>query len=134
MLVNPVEEDWWNFLTLDTTSGLITPRFLPTGVEDERGIETLNVFKALTFESVIEGRHRTIAQLKNAAQAAVSEGDLRTTRERLLAAVRLDDYGVTAWFTLGPGATEEPFASLRAHRQLWRRFVRLSVAQQYGLS
>jgi uncharacterized protein (TIGR02646 family) len=134
MLLNPVIEDWWDLLTLDTSSGVVAPRFEASGVENRRGRNTLDIFKALTVEAVIEGRHRAIVALSDSAIKAVSEGDTRSTRKAVGSAVRQDDFGVAAWFALGPGVHEPPFSDLRtAYPGLWRRFVRATIAHQYGI-
>ena len=132
MLVNPVEDNWWEFLTLDTGSGVMAPRYLETGFLDPRGLETLKVFKPLTYESVIEGRYRSIERLREAVQLAVDAGDNRETQKALGEAVTCDDFGVAAWFALGLGADEYPFDALRTNAALWQRFIRLTVRQQYA--
>lgn len=133
MLVNPVTEDWWHFLSLDTSSGVMAPSFDSGGEENARGRETLSVFKALTVEAVIEGRYRAIAALRDAAEEAVTRGDTRATRKALGTAIRQDDYGVASWFALGPGMHEPPFSDLRSGVPgLWRRFVRSTVSREHG--
>jgi hypothetical protein len=133
MLLNPVIEDWWEPLTLDSSSGVVAPKFDASGAENARGRETLNVFAPLTWESVVEGRYRAIAALKEAVELVLAHGDSRSSRQVLGKAVREDDYGVTGWFALGPGMHESPFAELRAGSPaIWRRFVRAAVADQYG--
>jgi hypothetical protein len=56
-----------------------------------------------------------------------------TERGASRAAVRRDNYGVAAWFALGPGIHESPFSNLKAQLpRMWRRFVRAATANQYG--
>jgi hypothetical protein len=131
LLVNPVEENWWDFLTLDTGSGVLAPRFDAAGHMDPRGAATLDVFRPLTYEPVIEGRFRSIERLRKAAQKTIDMGDAREAEEALGQAITHDDFDVAAWFALGPGAQEEPFATLTKDHCLWRRFVRLTVRQQH---
>lgn len=134
-LVDPVREDWWRFLSLDTASGVMAPAFSPAGEESKRGRDTLDVFSALTFEAVIEGRHRAITELRKAAADAVTKGNTRATRASLGKAVAHDEYGVASWFALGPGKDEPPFLDLRTGEAgLWRRYVRMTVAREHGAS
>jgi hypothetical protein len=56
-----------------------------------------------------------------------------TERGASRAAVRRDNYGVAAWFALGPGIHESPFSNLKAQLpRMWRRFVRAATANQYA--
>lgn len=132
LLVNPMEEDWWEFLTLDTGSGVLAPRFDAAGAIDQRGTATLDVFKPLTYESVIEGRFRSIKRVRKAAQKALDSSDFQEAQKALSEAITQDDFDVAAWFALGPGVQEEPFATLLTRTRFWRRFVRLTVHQQHN--
>lgn len=132
-LLNPVTENWWSLLTLDTATGVLAPRYVGGGF-DPRGKDTLEVFQPVNFESVIEGRCRAIRRIRRAADAAVDEGDKPDTRTALARAVAEDDYGVAQWFALAAGRDESAFAALRVTRPgIWRRFVLTTVARTYGV-
>ena len=131
-LIDPTAEDWWDHLVLDTATGVMAARYGPAG-QDPRGIDTLEVFGPLNFESVSEGRFRSAERLREAGAKALSQGDTVAVRANLVKEIRLDDFGVAAWFALSDGQGEEPFVSLRAAEpQLWSRFVGSVVQQQYG--
>jgi hypothetical protein len=78
LVINPVDEDWWLHLVLDSATGIMVPRTLPDDSLDPRGVETIKVFRALTFESVIEGRLRSIRRLRDAVEAPIFGDDARS--------------------------------------------------------
>jgi uncharacterized protein (TIGR02646 family) len=131
LLLNPVEEDWWSHLSLDTASGVLAARFATDGSPDEKGLATLRVFRALNHEAVIEGRYRALSALKDSAAAVVADQN-RGTISKLGKAIATDDFDVASWFAFGPGQEEAPFSELRILKAEWRRFVSMAARRQYA--
>ena len=122
-VLDPTVDDPWGHLILDTATGVVAPRYLD-GELDVRAVITLQLFKALTWEEVIEGRGRAIRRLRDGAHAIAEQGDTPRSRAELLRAVAEDDYGVARWFALWDGRVEDPFHAIRTGSpSLWRRFV-----------
>jgi hypothetical protein len=122
-VLDPTVDDPWAHLALDTSTGLVAPRFVNSDL-DARGNATLRLFKALTWEEVIEGRARSIRRMRGAGAGVAVEGCSANLRKEFLRAVGEDEYGVARWFAVWEGQREEPFRALKSHcPELWRRFV-----------
>lgn len=134
LLLNPVDDDPWDHLILDTGTGNLAPRFLAEAVLDRVGEETIKVIAPLNFESVTEGRRRAIRRLRAAVCQLISSGDDPDARRRLRQAVEDDDFGVAAWFFRAEGRAESPFAEFRASwPAVWRRFCAWSAREDHGI-
>jgi hypothetical protein len=109
----------------------LTPRWNDIG-EDPVGVATIEVLEPINYEAVGEGRAKTARRLaKEAARLAANPASAEACRS-LMQEIRDDDYGLSAWYFVWEGRTEEPFASLQAAvtSAVWRRLVRMAYRQQ----
>ncbi len=123
LLLNPTEEDPWDFLYFEPTTGILTARFdkehnqpNPKGAHTtDRRILPLNI------ESVTEGRLRTRRNLQRAVMAFLRDPAAGSSpaeaESTLVQAIRdNDDYGLVVWYFLRDGNSESPFADLKRNR------------------
>ncbi|MFF3496866.1 hypothetical protein ACFYWS_36635 [Streptomyces sp. NPDC002795] len=127
LIIDPTRIDPWDHLILDTANGLLAPRFLDDDF-DAMGEATLDVLTCINFESVTEGRKRVIRRYYEGVERVLEGGGSPGRFAALAREVREDEYGVSAWFALREGATEERFRVLKENfPHCWRTFVRLAL-------
>ncbi|MGW6740277.1 HNH endonuclease signature motif containing protein [Streptomyces sp. NPDC055025] len=127
LIIDPTRVDPWDHLILDTATGYLAPRFLDDDF-DPKGEATLDVLSCINFEAVTEGRKRVIRRYYEAIDRILEASDSSTQFAGLAREVREDEYGVSGWFALREGATEEKFLQLRKNSpHCWRKFVRLAL-------
>ena len=118
-IINPVDEDVWDFFFIDEF-GLLTPRFdVTANSQSPRAVSTRDIL-SLNREAIQESR---TARLKD-LQIRVSESidlykNAKITKEHLVAKIaewREQPFqpDVADYFLAGPGKSEEPFCSLFA--------------------
>ncbi|MGF1342891.1 HNH endonuclease signature motif containing protein [Streptomyces flavovirens] len=126
LIIDPTRVDPWDHLILDTTTGLLAPRFLDDDF-DAMGEATLDVLSCINFESVTEGRKRVVRRYYEAIDR-VLEASGPKAFAALAREVEEDEYGVSGWFALREGASEDKFIQLReSYPNCWRTFVRLAL-------
>jgi uncharacterized protein (TIGR02646 family) len=127
LLVNPTEEDPWDFLFFEAGTGLLTARF-QTDIDapNLKGAHTTDSeVLPLNIESVTEGRLRTKRNLQRAVNIFlrdISNGiSAPEANSNLLQAIRdNDNYGLVIWYFVRDGCSESPFDLLkRDHSNLW---------------
>jgi uncharacterized protein (TIGR02646 family) len=127
MLLRPDQDFVWDFLYLDTETGVLTERYdVETGGVNKRAEETLRVFKVLTFEPVIESRRATYRQLAHLCESYL---EARTERHKtgLVRAFKEDFHGVSSWVTRSDGQSERIWRELKARDdRLWRRLASIA--------
>jgi hypothetical protein len=118
MLINPIDENVWDYFFLDDTHGQLVPRvdeqtgeFLPKAINtrDLIGLdrETLRVRRKTRFANLKQSVEQLIASLSEAA-TTVAEA-----RERTMALIDEPfQADVADFFLRGPGRSKEPFHSL----------------------
>lgn len=127
LLLNPFDDNFWDFFIFDITTGEVSPRWRSQTQEDPRALATLEVFSALRDEAVTEGRKISALRLVRSATAMSSGGDASACRD-LVQEFQREEYGVAAWFTRYEGSAAAPWAGLKAAKPvLWRRLVALST-------
>src|SRR5262249_19093369 len=73
LLLDPTSDDPWTALVYDSKTALLTPRWLSSGIEDERGTETLKVISTLTNQAVTAGRRRAHQRLVRSVDAFLAD-------------------------------------------------------------
>lgn len=130
LLLNPIDEDPWEFLYFDSKTGIVTARFDSSGVENGRGKHTCdqNVLP-LNIEAVTEGRKRTARNLKRAVDHFLLRRHVPNAIEELLTAIRdNDDYGLAEWYFVREGIGEPPFSNFKASDgDAWSRATRIAT-------
>lgn len=127
LIIDPTRIDPWDHLILDTTNGLLAPRFLNNEF-DVMGETTLDVLACINFESVTEGRKRVIRRYYEAFERVLETNGSPFQVSGLAREIREDDHGVSTWFSLREGAAEKLPQQLKVkHPQCWRTFVRISL-------
>jgi len=122
LLIDPTQDQPWDFLFFDPDTGEITARWdITTGEENPRGWSILEILTSLRHQAVTEGRRRTALRLRRVVRAFLSrwgggggepsEEAVRDLQESIDDAT---DYGIAGWFFLRDSRDEEPFRSLRA--------------------
>jgi len=121
LLINPVEEDPWDFLFFEQDTGLLTARYdAARDVQNPKGAHTTDsTVLPLNIEAVTEGRVRTRNNLRRAIRAFIVSSQngnpsAEAQRELLEAINDNDDYGLAVWFFLKDGKDDPPFCVLRA--------------------
>lgn len=131
LLINPFEDDPWSALFVETNTGVIVPRYLPTG-EDPRGIKSLELLAPLGSSAAEIGRAKSARRLRKAAQEVVRQGI--AAGPGLLEAVDEDDYDMASWFLLWEGRDRPEFFAVRSqHGRLHRSFARRVVRKRQGV-
>lgn len=128
LLIDPTADDPWDFLFYDTATGNITARYdLRVDGVDPRGKETMDAIPALGNEAVVDGRLRTVRNLKKAVRAFLRHGEEDVARARLdlLESIQDNDaYGLVGWYFRRDGQDESPFTELRSlHPEVWGEIV-----------
>ena len=120
LLINPVDEDPWNFLFFEATTGILTARYdVTAGSPSPKGAHTTNSrVLPLNIEAITEGRLRTKRNLQRAIETYLRALDAgrppNAARDDLVQAIGdNDDYGLSVWFFLRDGREESPFSLLR---------------------
>ncbi|HWL01567.1 MAG TPA: HNH endonuclease [Microbacteriaceae bacterium] len=128
LVVRPDRECPWDFLYLDTETGVITPRVhAPMFEPDRRGHETLRALPVLGFEPVLEGRRREIRRLLGAGHRALETRGTDEARAVILA-FKEEHHGVKSWIAHHEGSEESPWREIKAESpRLWRRLVTTSL-------
>lgn len=116
-IINPVEDDPWEFLFIDGF-GLLTAKFdLEHGKIDERGRSTIDVLK-LNREALTESRKARLDDLIEHVHGWMSAFNSNKIDAEELAR-KLDTYkrqpfqsDVADYFLNGPGREEKPFRAL----------------------
>ena len=132
LLINPVDDDPWDFLFFETTTGILVARYEPTiGAPNPKGAHTTHSrVLPLNIEAITEGRLRTKRNLQRAIEAYLREldsgGPPGAARDDLVQAIREnDDYGLSIWFFLRDGKEESPFSLLRMkYPETWGQIER----------
>lgn len=127
LVLRPDVDRPWDFLYLDTETGVIAPRLRgPQLLEDERARETLAVLKVLSMEAVVDARRRAFRNLSSRAHSYLTSQSRLHSRE-LVEAFREETRGVKAWVSRYEGQVEAPWRDLAAdHPRTWRRLRSLS--------
>jgi uncharacterized protein (TIGR02646 family) len=132
LLLDPTQDEPWDHLFFDPETGEITARWdSATGAESPRGIALMEIISSLRHQAVTEGRRRTYQRLKRAVRSflAQSGGAEKMASEEsindLLEGIDdATDYGLSAWFFLREGQSEEPFRTLRSmFPAVWEKAV-----------
>jgi hypothetical protein len=136
LLINPTEDDPWDFLYFEPLTGIITARVCAgTGKPDLKGDYTADHdVLPLNIEPVTEGRRRTYRSLRRAVQRFLNltiqhpPGSGAQT-ELVQEILDHDDYGLICWFFLKDGSNDPPFSELRAqHKDVWASIVQELIA------
>jgi len=128
LLINPTDEDPWDFLFFEPDTGIITGRIDPSsGIAHRKGEYTTDpAVLPLNIEPVTDGRRRTYRSLCRAVQrfldGARQTADATIARNQLLGEIRdHDDFGLVDWYFRKDGGNEPPFSTLRErHAEVWR--------------
>lgn len=129
ILLNPARDDPWRHFILDSSTGILSPRYLAPST-DPRAEKTVEILDTINHESATEGRRRSIVRLTRMVENVRQHGDCRDTREPLVQNVKGDDYRISQWYALWEGRREDPFHAFRSQfPSLWSRFERLASGQ-----
>jgi hypothetical protein len=127
LIIDPTRVDPWEHLILDSSTGLLAPRFLGDDF-DPRGEVTLEILACMNFEAVSEARKRVIRRYYDAVDYVLTGNSLPRAVANIAREVREDEFGLSVWFALREGAEEARFQQLkREHPKSWRTFVRLAA-------
>lgn len=127
IFMDPTLDDPWDHLILVTQTGLVSPRYLLDGSVSKLGSYTLEKLSTLNHDAIADARRRVVRRLITAIQHVEQVGDTTQSRRSLLTAVEDDFFGVSTWFAVREGRTEEAVSVLRAScPNLWRRFSTLA--------
>jgi uncharacterized protein (TIGR02646 family) len=123
LLIDPSTVDPWKHLTLDTTSGVIVPRYIGDHF-DVFGEATLTVLPTINYEAVAEGRARICRRVISAVKAVNSDPAFDAI-STLLSEVSEDDVGVSRWYGYWEGSGEAEMLLFKQTRAtIWKRFLR----------
>lgn len=120
MLVDPSDDDPWQFLDFDHMTGVIVARFdRAANAESAKGAETVKLLQLDRREALNDGYLKTWRRLKAILETALNQNALYA--ELLLASLRqADDHGLLGWCFTGTGQTVAPFSTLRIRRpDIW---------------
>ncbi|MBI2566061.1 MAG: hypothetical protein HYV63_03360 [Candidatus Schekmanbacteria bacterium] len=129
LLIDPTHDDPWQHLCFDSDTNELAARWdRTTGVESERGRQTLEILETLRFEAVADGRAKTKRNLIRAVRAyldAASSRGIADARSELIEAIRDNDsYGLATWYFLWEGRDDCPFVDLRkSSPDTWEEIV-----------
>jgi 5-methylcytosine-specific restriction endonuclease McrA len=125
LLIDPSKRDPWDHLILDTSTGMLAPRFRLDGDFDAAGEATLDILTSLNNEAVVEGRARTIRRIRHAISEILKSDGSPDSMRWLAVEIAEDDYGVSVWFFAREGRNEEEFEEFsRRLPALWRRALK----------
>lgn len=118
-LINPMEEDVWEFFFIDQY-GMLTPRFDPAAdALNDRGVTTRDLL-SLNRDAVRESRQMRLNDLRQRVEETL-ELVRRNRLTKAKARERLDQWKKQPWqpdvadyFLNGPGSKEPPFGDLLA--------------------
>lgn len=132
LLINPFEDDPWSVFFIDTDTGVLVPRYLPSGDRDMRGVASLELLAPLAGSAAEIGRARAARRLREAARKTKEAG--RRSAQLLLEAVDDDDYDMSSWFLLWEGSTMEEFSDFPTTApDIYRRFARRVIKKRQGI-
>jgi len=118
LLIDPANDEPWQYLDFDPVTGNIVARFNPDfGGEWPKGRETVKILRLDRREGVANGYKKTFRRLKafveELLQREFSNDDVERLRES-------DDHGLLGWCFIGTGQTVQPFSGFRkAKPQEW---------------
>jgi len=126
-LVNPLDEDPWDFLFYEPRTGRLAAVVDPnTGVPSVKGLHTIDPdVLRLNDDVIVRGRQRTFRNLRRVvnqcldrlAAGAPAAGQADELRQ---AVHDNDDFALAQWYFRKRGAADAPFSTLRAlHPQVW---------------
>ncbi len=120
LLINPTEEDPWDFLFFEERTGILTGRYdLKLKSPDLKGAHTTDSrILPLNIEAVTEGRLRTKRSLQRAVHTFMLNiergASLPQAEQELLETIGdNDDYGLSVWYFLRDGQSDPPFKQLK---------------------
>jgi uncharacterized protein (TIGR02646 family) len=133
LLINPVDEDPWDFLFFESATGILTARYDPSiGAPNHKGEHTTDSKTLpLNIEAITEGRVR----IKNNILRAVRTFLRDVESGRLVGEAEFDltqaiqdnsDYGLCVWFFVRDGKDGTPFRDLWInHPNTWENISRI---------
>jgi uncharacterized protein (TIGR02646 family) len=135
LLINPTEEDPWDFLFFEANTGILTARFEAVmDTPNPKGAHTTDSkVLPLNIESVTEGRLRTKRNLQRAVNAFLRDLSVGSLKPKayphLIQAIRdNDNYGLVIWYFLRDGQEESPFNQLKTnHPKTWTEIQGLLI-------
>lgn len=132
LLIDPTQDQPWDFLFFDPDTGEITARWdVTTGEENPRGRAILEILTSLRHQAITEGRRRTSLRLRRAVRSFLAQwgqeiGEVSPEAVHDLLECVDDgiDYGIAVWFFLRDGRDDEPFQTLRARQPfIWEKVI-----------
>ncbi len=133
-LINPTEEDPWEYLYYDSSTGEIVPRWVRVNTKDPYAEYTLETISHLRSESVVVGRLAAQNNLREAVARIIEPQASRSAASRRLDELlhsiqRNDSYGLLEWFFIHEGAEEAPFSELRRRFQAHWQILSSAIAR-----
>jgi len=114
LLIDPTNEEPWQYLDFDPMTGNIVARFNPgSGGEFPKGRETVRVLHLDRREGVANGYKKTFRRLKGFVEELLQREFSNDDVERLREA---DDHGLLGWCFGEIGQKVQPFSRFRTTR------------------
>lgn len=112
LLVNPVDEDPWQFLDFDPDTGNITARYdLQSAKFSPKGLATVELLQLDRREALAEGGKKTFRRLVQTLEDLLAQ-PVPDTEQAARTLLECDDHGLLGWCLQGEGAKMPPFCRL----------------------
>lgn len=124
LLIDPTDENPWDFLDFDPRTGNIVAKFDPSSNDwNLRGATTVEILRLDRREALAQGHLRCFREIRKLIESVLRPQpfDIHDLFDRLTS---IDEYGLLHWCFSGPGRNETPFSSFREmHRDAWDLYV-----------
>lgn len=119
LLINPLEENPWDYLDFEPTSGIISARFTSPIAVAEKGKETCKLLQLAERQALNIAYKRSYQRLKNCIEAFLAQPNQPTSnlfKDLLLA----DEHDILEWLLLHHGSNEPFCLDLQnQHPKVW---------------
>lgn len=119
LLINPSEEEPWDFLVFDPETGNLNAKFdLQCNDFSSKGMTTVVMFKLDAREGMAEGYQKTYRALHHIVDEFLCQPHAHLIDDLLDA----DDHGLLGWCFKGLGQQDAPFSTLKMqHPTIWQK-------------
>ena len=124
LLVDPVLDEPWDYISFEPLTGNIVPRYDPVANSySQKGTETVTLLKLDRRESLSLGYKKTYRLINHILGVYLYSENGRDV-DIVKAIIDLDEYGLIGWCILGSGIDEPHFKKLReTQNETWQSLV-----------